>query len=284
MFRKILFPTDFSEISLCVLENCIPKLRAEEVILVHVIEYVEDLSVLETLQMEAKKKMDEAVNKLKDRGVNARGFVTIGSVAPAISREARCPSIEILDRAYCERVDAIVIPSKGKHAKIVTIGSTALNVVRRSNVPVLVIKCDYVDEKPVIADCENLFKRPLVALDLSPCSDLVVSTLRIFEEEVEKCTFLHVIDYGAVEELDENISKARKALEIYAEKFKFESEILVETGDPAKEIISKAVEKESTAVILGKTGRSLIKELLLGSVATAVTKESKVPTLIVPCK
>ncbi|WP_457548485.1 universal stress protein [Archaeoglobus sp.] len=107
------------------------------------IEYVVDLNVLETLQMKAKKKMDEVVGRLKERGVNAKGFVKIGSVVPAISMEARCPSIEILDRAYCERVDAIVIPSKGKHAKrIVTIGSTALNVVRRSNVPVLVVKYD----------------------------------------------------------------------------------------------------------------------------------------------
>ena len=284
MFRKILFPTDFSEVSLHVLENCIPKIGAEEVIVVHVIEYVGDLNALETLQMEAKRKMDEVVGKLKDMGVNAKGFVTIGSVVPAISREARCPSIEILDKAYCEMVDAIVIPSKGKYAKIVTIGSTALNVVRRSNVPVLVIRCDYIEGKPVVADCEGIFKKPLVALDLSPCSDIVVSTLRIFEDEVEKCTFLHVIDYGAVEELEENIAKARKALEIYADKFKFESEILVETGDPAKEIISNAVERKSTLIVLGKTGRSLIKELLLGSVATAVVKESKTPALIVPCK
>ena len=73
-------------------------------------------------------------------------------------------------------------------------------------------------------------------------------------------------------------------MEIYARKFKFESEILVETGDPAKEIISKAVERKASLILLGKTGRSLIKELLLGSIATAVVKESKIPVLVVPCK
>ena len=62
MFRKILFPTDFSEISLYVLENCIPKIKAEEVIVVHVIEYVEDLNVIDTLQIEAKKKIEEVVD------------------------------------------------------------------------------------------------------------------------------------------------------------------------------------------------------------------------------
>ncbi len=282
MFRKVLFPTDFSEVSLCVLENCIPKMDVEEVIVVHVVDYVMDLKVLEKLQMEAKAKMDEVVERLKEKGVNAIGYVTVGSLAPAISREARCPSIEILEKAYCEMVDAIVIPSRGKHAKrIATIGSTALNVVRRSKVPVLVIKCDYVKGEFVYPRCEDIFKKPLVALDFSGCSDTVVATLRLFEGRVEECTFLHVIDYGDVEELEKNVEKARIALENYAKKFAFKSNIAVETGDPVKEILSKAVDK--TMVVIGKKGRSLIKEILLGSVATSVVKESKVPVFVVPC-
>jgi len=285
MFRKILFPTDFSEISLCVLENCVPMLKAKEVIVVHVIEYVEDPDILESLQMKAKEKMDKAVESLKEKGLDVRGFVTIGGIATAISREARCPSIEILDRAYCEMVDAIVMPSKGRHARrVTTIGSTALNVVRRSRVPVMVVRCDYVDDKPTVSNCEDVFKRPLVALDFSPCSDVLISTLRDFEGEMETCTLLHVIDYGDVEELEENIAKAKRALDIYAEKFGFELEKLIETGDPSKVIISKALEKESTLIVLGKVGRSLLRELLLGSVTTSVVKESNIPTLVVPCR
>ncbi len=285
MFGKVLFPTDFSEISLYALENCVPRIKAEEVIVVHVIEYVQDLKVLEKLQMEAKKKMDEVVEKLKEKGVNAKGFVTIGSVAPAISREARCPSMEIIDRAYCEMVDLIVIPSKGKHAKrIATIGSTALNVVRRSGVPVLVVRCDYKNGEIECECVEEIFKRPLIALDLSQCSDVVTSFVRKFEEEVEKATLLHVIDYGSIEELDELVSNAKNALSVHAEKFKFDSEIIVETGDPANEIVSKAVERKNTLIVIGKTGRSLIREILLGSVATEAVKKSKVPTLVVPCK
>ncbi|WP_457550857.1 universal stress protein [Archaeoglobus sp.] len=95
---------------------------------------------------------------------------------------------------------------------------------------------------------------------------------------------MHVINYGSVEELEDIIVKAKKSLEIYAKKFKFESEILVETGEPAKEILSKAVERNATAIVLGKTGRSFIRELLMGSVATTVLKESKISTLVVPFK
>jgi len=286
MFRKILFPTDFSETSLYVLENCVPKLKAEEVLVVHIVEYVEDLNVLESLQSKAKEKMDEVINKLNEKGVNAKGYVTIGAVSTAISKEARCPSIEILDRAYCEMVDAIVIPSRGKHARrIMTIGSTALNVVRKSNIPVLVLRCDYKDGKPSIDyDCGRIFSRPLIALDLSPCSDLVVNTIRLFEDDVETCTFLHVVDYGDIDEMDKNIRNAKKALEIYAGKFKFKSEIIVETGIASREIMAKAVERNSTMIVLGKTGRGLLREILLGSTATAVVKESNKPTLVVPCK
>jgi len=63
----------------------------------------------------------------------------------------------------------------------------------------LIIKCDYVEDKPTILNCEEIFKNPLIAVDMSPCSDIVVSTLRTFENDVEKATFLHVIDYGSMD-------------------------------------------------------------------------------------
>jgi len=286
MFKRILYPTDFSDISLYVLKNCVPKLNAEEVLVVHVIEYVEDLKVLEELQSRAKERMNEVIEELRKEGVNASGYVTIGAISAAISKEARCPSIEIIDRAYCEGVDAIVIPSRGKHARRkMEIGSTALNVTRRSTVPVLILRCDYEDgDIQINYDCERVFSRPLVALDLSSCSDLIVNIIRSFEDVIERCTFLHVIDYGDVEEIEENIKNARAALEVYARKFKFESEVVVETGIASKEIMAKAIERDATLIVIGKTGRGLLKELLLGSTATSVVKESNTPTLIIPCK
>jgi nucleotide-binding universal stress UspA family protein len=286
MFRRILFPTDFSDVSLYILENCIPKLNAREILVVHVIEYIEDLSVLETLQSQAKEKMDKIISKLKEKGVNASGYVTIGGIPAVISKEAKCPSIEILDKAYCEGVDAIVIPSRGKHARrTMTIGSTALNVVRKSTVPVLVLRCDYRNGEILINyNCEKIFSRPLIALDLSPCSDLVVNAIRHFEDAVEKCIFLHVVDYGDIDEIEKNIQNAKKALEVYVKKFKFESEIVIETGIASKEILAKAIEHQATLIVIGKTGRGLLKELLLGSTATAIVKESTIPTLTIPCK
>jgi nucleotide-binding universal stress UspA family protein len=287
MFKRVLlYPTDFSDVSLYVLENCVPKLNADELLVVHVVEYLEELKVLEEIQSKAKEKMDSVIEGLKEKGINAKGYVTIGAVSTTLSREARCPSLEILDRAYCEMVDAIVIPSRGKHARRkMEIGSTALNVTRKSTLPVLILKCDYKDGKPTIDyDCEKIFSRPLVALDLSPCSDLVVNAMRSFEDCVENCTFLHVVDYGDVDEMEENIKRSKKAMEVYAERFDFKSEIVVETGIASKEIMAKAVEKDATLIVLGKTGRGLLKELLLGSTATAVVKESNIPVLVVPCR
>ncbi|RLI87684.1 MAG: universal stress protein [Archaeoglobales archaeon] len=292
MFERILFPTDFSEVSLGALRACVPKLfemGAKKLFVVHVIEVVpEDPNVLDKIEFETRKKLDELVEELKDTGINVEASLGIGPVTPAIAHEARCPSIEIVDKAACEMVDLIVMPSRGKHARRrMQIGSTARNVVRKSSVPVLVLKYDWNEEKGEIkclGDCEKMFEKPLIALDLSPCSELVISVTRKFAEKIKKAMLYHVVDYGDIEEIEENTNKAKNALDIYAKKLGVESECIVDAGIAAKEILVKALELNSTMVVMGKVGRGWLKEILLGSTADEVLKEAKAPTLLVPCR
>ena len=72
-------------------------------------------------------------------------------------------------------------------------------------------------------------------------------------------------------------------LYIYAKKLGVESECIVDAGIVAKEILVKALELNSTMVVMGKVGRGWLKEILLGSTADEV-KEAKAPTLLVPCR
>ncbi|AEA46461.1 universal stress protein [Archaeoglobus veneficus] len=292
MFEKILFPTDFSEVSLHALENCIPKLfemGAKELIVIHVVDIVpEEFEVLHALEMRAKERLDEIVEKLKAKGVKVTGLVCFGSISPVIAVEAKCPSIEIVDRAACEMVDLVVIPSKGKHIKRkMQIGSTARNVIRKSSVPVLVLKYDWNEEKKSIeclGDCATIFERPLIALDLSPCSELVVSVVRRFSEKIKRAMLYHVVDYGSVEEMEANMKNAKNALELYAKKLNIECETEVDAGIASKEILAKLLSFEASMLVVGKTGRGWLKEILLGGTADAVIKESSVPTLVVPCR
>ncbi len=292
MFERILFPTDFSDVSIDALRNCIPKLfemGAKKLFVVHVIEVVpEDPDVLDKVEFEARKKLDEVVEELKDMGIDAEGSLGIGPVTPAIAHEARCPSIEVVDKAACEMVDLVVIPSKGKNIRRrMQLGSTARNVIRKSTIPVLVLRYDWNEEKKAIeclGDPERLFESPLVALDFSPCSELVISTVRRFVEKVKKATLYHVVDYGNVEEMKDNIEKAKNLLDMYAKKLGIECDCMVDAGIAGKEIVAKTIELEPTLIVMGKTGRGWLKEILIGSTADEVIKESRHPTLVVPCR
>ena len=292
MFEKIMFPTDFSEVSTHALENCIPKLfemGTKEIIVIHVVDILpSQYMIMEELEMEAKKKLDKIIEDLKSKGINATGNVYLGSITPTIVEEARCPYLEIIDRGVCEMVDLIVIPSKGKNLKRLTqIGNTALNVVRKSSIPVLLLKYDWNREKNSLefyGDCGRMFEKPLIALDLSPCSDLIISVVRRFSEKIKHAKLYHVVDYGDVEKMEENIEKAKNALSLYAKKLDFDCDTEVDVGIASKEILAKIVEYKPSMLVIGKTGRGFLREILLGSTADALIREAKIPILVVPCR
>ncbi len=152
MFRKVLFPTDFSEGSMRAIqrferENDIP---VSECILLHVIDegLVEDLvagysllynnenaeinSILKNLKDEALKKLEERKERCKEmmKAKNVRIMVTVG-----------IPYKEIVRIAEEEDVSLILLPSHGKLGfSHELMGSTTIRVLRKTKKPVLIIK------------------------------------------------------------------------------------------------------------------------------------------------
>jgi len=151
MFRKVLFPTDFSEFANKALEY-VKKLKeagTEEVVVLHVVEqsyfdaYEEAFAwagknveeetekLDEKLVEKAKKDMEEIVSQLE--GFRVKEVVKIGN-----------PWEEILKVAESEDVSLIVMGSHGCGKLGCTleklIGSTAENVVRHAKKPVLVVR------------------------------------------------------------------------------------------------------------------------------------------------
>jgi nucleotide-binding universal stress UspA family protein len=122
-----------------------------------------------------------------------------------------------------------------------------------------------------------------VALDFSRCSIRVLKTVKKFEELVERGLLLHSVDYGKMDELEHNIAIARKNLEksVRGLGAEFETEVMV--GAASQAIIGTAIAKRATLVVVGKKGRGFIKDLLLGSTAERVIRDSRVPVLLVPC-
>ena len=146
MFRKILYPTDFSDISKNVIEY-IRQLKGsgvEEILVLHVIderglhysylyvldEYIGEEDLKQRLKDDATKELDEIKNKLKDCGFK---------ITPKI--EFGVPLKEILKAEQKEDISIIIIGSHGKsNVEEMLLGSVSEKVVRKCKKPVLVVK------------------------------------------------------------------------------------------------------------------------------------------------
>ena len=152
MFRKILFPTDFSEGSMRAIqrfkrENTV---EVEECILLHVIDegYIEDLLNGYSLMYESEKReMDEIINrakenamkKLKEREERCRSMIKARKMRSVV--RIGIPHEEIVKFAEEEKVSLILLPSHGKLGySEELLGSTTIRVLRKTKRPVLIIK------------------------------------------------------------------------------------------------------------------------------------------------
>ena len=143
MFKRILFPTDFSDVASKALEF-IKQLKdsgAEEVVVLNVIEekyfYLSeeyptiDLETLDqNLKKDTMKKLAVVANALYEKGFKVKVITARG-----------IPAVEILRIEQEERVSIIVLGSHGvSNLKEMLLGSVSEAVIRKSKQPVLVVK------------------------------------------------------------------------------------------------------------------------------------------------
>jgi len=139
MFKKILFPTDFSPISRKALEH-IKQLKAggaEEVIALHVIDdrtlieagYVD--SIRGKLEEESKNSMEALAKELEGFGLKVQTHIRVG-----------VPFKEILEMEKEESdLSLLIMSSHGKSNVVeMLMGSTAEKVVRKCKAPILIVK------------------------------------------------------------------------------------------------------------------------------------------------
>jgi nucleotide-binding universal stress UspA family protein len=143
MFKKILYPTDFSEVSKKAI-NYIKQLKeagTQEVVVLHVLNEkgVEAMAryasgsfdeLLQRVEKEAADEMKEIEADLKESGFKVKLRIEIGT-----------PLTDILKVEEEEGVSAIVIGSHGKsNVEEMLLGSVSEKVIRKSKNPVLVIR------------------------------------------------------------------------------------------------------------------------------------------------
>ncbi|MBW2557550.1 MAG: universal stress protein [Deltaproteobacteria bacterium] len=143
MFKKILYPTDFSDEAHRALDFivCLKDAGAREVIILHVI----DKGNFDAIARYATKDILEIERNLRERAMaeitpieeklKKKGF----KVKVIISRET--PFMEILRVEEKEKVSAIVIGSHGmSNIAEMFLGSVSEKIIRKAKTPVLVIR------------------------------------------------------------------------------------------------------------------------------------------------
>lgn len=212
------------------------------------------------------------------RGVAADARVVFGAPLDVIANEA-----DALD------ADLLVVGARGeaflRHALL---GSTASRLLRKSiRRPVLVVK----------QAAHESYRRLLIAVDFSPAS---VQTIRLgrqlaptasivllhaFELPYEGKLSLAGVKEGVIDTYIRTASEERQRqlhqLAATAGLAKGDYGALIRHGDPAQLIAAQEQEQDCDLVIVGKHGRHVIEDLLLGSVTQHVLAQSRCDVLVV---
>jgi nucleotide-binding universal stress UspA family protein len=133
-----------------------------------------------------------------------------------------------------------------------------------------------------------MFHKFIVATDLSPASDAVVSCLSGLKDYgAQECLLLQCLSFANAastayayhaEPLEELLSGQQKLLE--QQGFRVEARTVV--GTPKREINRIAVKKNYDLIVVGAQGHSLAEEKVLGGVAYGVINKTSKPVLVVP--
>jgi len=294
MFRKILFPIDFSRHAERILHR-LPDLKRvgmEKAVLLHVINPIKavrwmngDERLLAELKGDAEKRLGNIAEELAARhGIRASCRVEIGVTDQ-----------EIVNIAAELAVSLIVMGAHGRsYIRGALLGSVTQRVLRQSATPVLIARFHDPGEK--VETDPHFFARDICAKILYP-TDFSENALRAFgflktcrQEGQKEVILLHVQDtrrlfpylrdkmaeFNRIDE--ERLAELKRQLTFVG----YNVRSRLETGIPFVEINKLAAAENVTLIVLASHGRSNIKEALLGSVADAVAQRHVRPVLVVP--
>ncbi len=278
-FKKVLLCTDFSFESEKLVQTLyeLKDLGLQEVIIFNVVEIDSAGSNAPSFQKQKKEALKTDQRELEKEGFKVKVDIKIGTAAK-----------DIVKKAEEEDVDLILIGSHGKgFIKRILLGSTTFDVVRLSKKPVLVEKYESVGKNQNRILIEDKFKKVLLPVDYSSHSINVLETVKGMKK-IREVLLVSAIEYSQTEE---EYNKTKDKLEKHLGKIRmdlfnagFASNYIIKEGTASKNILEVAESESVDLIILSKRGEGKIKELLIGSTATTVITNSKLPVLIFPSK
>lgn len=281
MFKKVLFPVIMSEYTEQIIDclSGLAKNGIKEVLLFHV------LSISEMMSGNVNEKHDVSILEkwkgiLEENGIRAEYLITSG-----------IPWIEIIEMAEKKDFSFIVLGSHGNtFLNRMFLGSVTENVVHHSQKPVFIFKLMQ-NPSNTAPFCIDIFRKVLFATDFSESSDRCIPYIgQMMNQTAQELDILHVQDSRNLSYVtDEQIAEFNRIdqerldkLKAYFEKAGFKKvTTALRAGHSITEILKYEKESRATITILGRKGKSNVKEMLLGGVAETIIHRSVNPVFIV---
>lgn len=281
--KKAMFTSDFGSMTLPELKALLPLKRVglEEIILYHVL-HIEDVGFVpyggflkeaqEKLEAEAFTRLRDWSKMVEEAGLKARPLVKVG-----------VPWRSILLTAQEEMVHLIALGARHDDPEELDIGSTTLKIVRHSEIPILIMK--RIDDAG-----GGIFKNVLLPTDFSLPSEKAMGVVMGLAPVVEKVDLVHVLREKeekefSLQEIEPEINRVMENLNVYVQELAqlgVEAHAHVFVGNTAKEILRSAEDLEATLIVMGTTGKDMIKEFWMGSASHRVAELARCSVLLVP--
>lgn len=278
---SVVVPTDFSEGSQQALERALrlPLGPRSKVTLMHVIpDDIPGVLRKEAIN-EAERSLEKQLARVHglamERGLSPKQFVTDVVEGDGVE--------QILKRAHTVEADVICMGRHGRASSLLDlhIGSTAKSVVKRGDVPVLIVR----------TTPKASYQRALVSVDLTLASPKTLKAARPYVEEAQEVELLHassvpyedfVVVSGEKAEAfrEDAFRSATRDLKALITKTGFRAETKVVGGDARLLIIEEAKLRKAELIVVGTHGRRGVRKLILGSVAEWVMTHAECDVLV----
>ncbi|MCU1283481.1 MAG: Universal stress protein family [bacterium] len=194
---------------------------------------------------------------------------------------------EILRQAEALGVGLIVVGGHGRSGLAsVFLGNVAEQVVRHASTSVLLARPHRKSGRLVVATdfSDVAFAALLAAAEQARLTGGRITLMCSIRERLEPVLAMATLGttYNFVQEEHDEVRKnAERELQALLERAGVAGDTVVTEGDPAAELVHLAAELVAELAVVGATGRTALRRLLLGNVAEKVTRHAPCSVLVV---
>jgi ACR3 family arsenite transporter len=294
VFRKILFPTDFSPHANKIMD-LIPELKRaglQEAVFLHVINPMKAtrwIGVDENLIERTRAEADRRLKGICENLASTHGIAVKCRVQMGVTHK------EIIRVAGEEKASLIIMGSHGHgYVRGALLGNNTQSVMRLTRVPLLIERFRRVETKGKEAldfVSGSLFGKVLYPTDFSPNSQRALQVIEQLQKEMtQEVVVLHIQDTRVlVPYLQEKLKEFNRidterlsAIKDQLIALGYRVKMILKTGVPFREINAIAEEENVSLIVLGSHGKSNVREAYTGSETEFITLQHVRPVLVIP--